>query len=196
VVYITLSRAIFRHPINILNKFIANQLLLNRDKKKGGKAKFSPSQLQTVSELINNLKLSIRKAVALDLPDDNSTFSIYCDASKGGLGSVLLCHNENPDGTLRTRPVQLLSKSFNETERKYSTHKLEMLALLHSISRYRYYLQGRHFNVFTDNRALSLYSREKILLNDKVPAEWLLKLSYYNFTITHIPGVITLQLMF
>lgn len=96
-----------------------------------------------MAPLVERLKQGLNQLIALDLPTPDASFMLYTDASKDGYGAVLF-YQDNRHSDLVLRPVQLLSHSFNDTERNYSIHKLEMLAMLNAFVRFRYQL-GRTF---------------------------------------------------
>ena len=79
-------------------------------------------------------------------------FKLTTDASKKGLGAVLSQIGE--DG--KERPVAFASRTLSKSEKNYTTHKLEFLALKWSVTdRFHEYLYGSTFEVFTDNNPLS-----------------------------------------
>jgi hypothetical protein len=77
------------------------------------------------------------------------------------------------------------SRAFNSTERKWSTLEQEAYAVLHCVTKFESHLLGHHFHLHTDHRnVLNLWS----LQAPKVQ-RWRCKLSEYDFTIHHIPGI-------
>ena len=73
-----------------------------------------------------------------------------------------------------------------DRERRYSTTKKEILAMVYAIKHFRHYLYGRPFTVRTDHNAL------KWLQSFKEPegqvARWLGTLAQYDYQIEHRPG--------
>jgi hypothetical protein len=77
------------------------------------------------------------------------------------------------------------SRAFTPTERKWSTLEMECYAVLFAVTKFDSWLLGHHFNLHSDHRnVLSLWT----LQAPKVQ-RWRCKLSEYDFTIHHIPGV-------
>ncbi len=120
----------------------------------------------------------------LKYPDFEKPFILHCDASIQGLGCAL--YQENSDGKLD--PIAFGSRTLSVSERNYSTHKLEFLALKWAVtSKFRYYLYGNTFHVYTDHNPL-LYLTTTAKL-DALGHRWLAELSSYDFTINYKPGI-------
>ena len=60
----------------------------------------------------------------LALPDISKDFVVYCDASRQGLGCVLM-----QDG----RVIAYASRQLKEHENRYPTHDLELEAVVHAL---------------------------------------------------------------
>ena len=79
------------------------------------------------------------------------------------------------------------SKTFKNAELHYSVREKECLAVLFAVKSYRIYLDGVHFKIITDHRAL------KLLMDITDPhgrlARWAIYLQSYNFTIQDRPGI-------
>jgi hypothetical protein len=55
------------------------------------------------------------------------------------------------------------SRKFKEHERNYSTHDLELAAILHALKMWRHYIMGRKFLLLTDNSDVKyLFSQPKL----------------------------------
>ena len=85
------------------------------------------------------------------------------------------------------RVIAYASRSLSKSERNYSVHKLEFLALKWAITdKFHEYLYGSEFQVFTDNNPL-IY----VLTTAKLDAtghRWVAGLCNYTFGITYKPG--------
>jgi hypothetical protein len=66
----------------------------------------------------------LKTAPVLVMPDMEKSFSIYCDASGQGLGCVLM-----QDGHM----VAYASRQLRKHEVNYSTHDLELAAVIHAL---------------------------------------------------------------
>lgn len=86
-----------------------------------------------------------------------------------------------------TRPIEYFSKCFNETQAKYHSNELEILALVWSVEWFRVYLYGREFfYIHTDNNAVKIlfqngHTKSRI-------HRWRWALLEYNFEVVHRKG--------
>ena len=88
------------------------------------------------------LKKRLTTAPVLILPDLNKNFSIYCDASRLGLGCVLMQEG---------RVVAYASRQLRKHELNYPTHDLELAAVVHALKIWRHYLIGHKSDIYTNH---------------------------------------------
>ena len=81
----------------------------------------------------------------LTLPEGSDGYVIYCDASRVGLGCVLM---------QRDKVISYASRNLMVHEKNYPTHDLELAAVVLALKIWRHYLYGVHVDVFTDNKSL------------------------------------------
>ena len=74
----------------------------------------------------------------LILPDIHKDFQVYCDASRLGLGGVLM-----QDG----RVVSYDARQLRLHELNYSTHDLELAAVVHALKTWRDFLIANRCDV-------------------------------------------------
>jgi hypothetical protein len=86
-----------------------------------------------VSTSFEELKKRLTSDPILTLPDITRSFDIYCDASRSGLGCVLM-----QDGKV----VSYASRQLRKHEVNYPTHDLELAAIVHALKIWRHYLIG------------------------------------------------------
>jgi hypothetical protein len=91
------------------------------------------------------LKKRLVSAPVLCLPDIQKDFQVYCDASRQGLGSVLMQNG---------KVVSYASRQLKHHERNYPTHDLELASVVHALKVWRHYLMGKHCDMFTDHKSL------------------------------------------
>ena len=84
-------------------------------------------------------------ALVLTLPSKNDGYTVYCDASKVGLGCVLM-HNGKVD--------TYASHQLKKHEQNYPTHDLEMVAVMFALKIWRHYLYGVTCKIYTDHKSL------------------------------------------
>lgn len=93
-------------------------------------------------------------APVLILPNPSESFVVYCDASKMGLGGVLM-HNG--------QVVAYASRQLRVHKRNYPTHDLELAVVVFLLKIWRHYLFGSIFEVFGDHKSLKYLFDQKEL---------------------------------
>jgi hypothetical protein len=91
------------------------------------------------------LKKFLTSAPILAQPDIDRPFDVYCDASKTGLGCVLMQEG---------RVIAYASRQLKKHEVNYPTHDLEFAAVVHALKIWRHYLLGNKVHIFTDHKSL------------------------------------------
>ncbi|GJS75236.1 putative reverse transcriptase domain-containing protein [Tanacetum coccineum] len=91
------------------------------------------------------LKNKLCSAPILALPQGAENFIVYCDASHKGLGAVLM-QNE--------KVIAYASRQLKIHEKNYTTHDLELGAVVFALKIWRHYLYGTKRTVFTDHKSL------------------------------------------
>ena len=84
-------------------------------------------------------------APVLILPDIRKDFQVYCDTSRLGLGGVLMQAG---------RVISYASRQLEPHESNYTTHDLELAAIVHALKTWRQYLIGNRCDVYTDHKSL------------------------------------------
>jgi hypothetical protein len=79
------------------------------------------------------------------MPDMEKLFSIYRDASRQGLGCVLM-----KDGHV----VAYASWQLRKHEVNYPTHDLELAVVVHAFKIWRHHLMGKRCELYTDYNSL------------------------------------------
>ena len=91
------------------------------------------------------MKKFLTTAPVLAQPDIDRPFDVYCDASKMGLGCVLM-----QDG----RVTAYASCQLKKHEVNYPIHDLELAAVVHALKIWRLYLLGNKVHIFMDHKSL------------------------------------------
>ncbi|KAK2389947.1 hypothetical protein P8452_27647 [Trifolium repens] len=116
-------------------------------------------------------------APVLILPNAKESFVVYCDASKMGLGGVLMQGG---------KVVAYASRQLKIHERNYPTHDLELAAVVFSLKVWRHYLYGSRFEVFSDHKSLKyLFDQKELNMRQR---RWLEFLKDYDFELSYHPG--------
>jgi len=90
----------------------------------------------------------------LILPNSKESFVVYCDASKMGLGGVLMQNRQ---------VVAYASRQLKVHEKNYPTYDLELAAAVFVLKIWRHYLYGSRFEVFSDHKSLMYLFDQKEL---------------------------------
>nr|GFA76486.1 putative reverse transcriptase domain-containing protein [Tanacetum cinerariifolium] len=83
---------------------------------------------------------------------DRSGYQIYSDASKKGLGCVLMQHG---------KVIAYASRQLKPYEENYPTHDLELAAVIFALKIWRHYLYGETCDIFTDHKSLKYIFTQK-----------------------------------
>ena len=113
-------------------------------------------------------------------PEKEGTYVLNCDASDYAIGGVLYQRNEKGEHKV----IAHSSRSLKGAERNYFTSEKEILAIVYCISKFRYYLVGQHFEILSDNQALSFMLRCK-LANARI-SRWIMAIQEYDLSLIHI----------
>ncbi|GKD82748.1 putative reverse transcriptase domain-containing protein [Tanacetum coccineum] len=123
------------------------------------------------------LKQKVCEAPILALPEGNDNFVIYCDASLQGLGAVLM---------QKEKVIAYASRQLKPHEENYTTHDLELGAVVFALKIWRHYLYGTKCTVFTDHKILQhILHHKELNLRQRC---WLELLADYDCEIRYHPG--------
>ncbi|KAA0067099.1 pol protein [Cucumis melo var. makuwa] len=124
-----------------------------------------------------NLKQKLVTAPVLTVPDGSGSFVIYSDASKKGLGCVLMQQG---------KVVAYASRQLKSHEQNYRTHDLELAAVVFALKIWRHYLYGEKIQIFTDHKSLKYFFTQKEL--NMRQRRWLELVKDYDCEILYHPG--------
>ncbi|GJR69240.1 putative reverse transcriptase domain-containing protein [Tanacetum coccineum] len=106
-------------------------------------------------EAFQILKEKLCNAPVLALPDGPDDFVVYCDASKQGFGCVLM---------QRGKVIAYASRQLKKHENNYTTHDLELGAVVFALKIWRHYLYGTKSVIYTDHQSLQYIFDQKDLI--------------------------------
>jgi hypothetical protein len=140
---------------------------------KEAKFKWSPQ----CEEAFLTLKKLLIIAPVLAQPDIEKPFDVYCDASDMGIGGVLM-----QDG----HAIAYASWKLQCHEEHYPTHDLELLAVVHTLKVWRYYLLGNLVHIYTDHKSLKyLFTQPDLNMRQW---RWLELIKNYELEVHYHPG--------
>ncbi|GKA71037.1 putative reverse transcriptase domain-containing protein, partial [Tanacetum coccineum] len=123
------------------------------------------------------LKDKLCNAPVLALPDGPETFVVYCDAFGIGLDCVLM---------QRSKVIAYTSRQLKIHEKNYTTHDLELGAVVFSLKIWRHYLYGKKSVIYTDHKSLQhIFSQKELNMRQR---RWIELFSDYDYKIRYHPG--------
>ncbi|GJV58291.1 putative reverse transcriptase domain-containing protein [Tanacetum coccineum] len=123
------------------------------------------------------LKDRLCNAPVLALLDGLEDFVVYCDTSGIGLGCVLM---------KRGKVMAYASRQLKIHEKNYTTHDLELGAVVFALKIWRHYLYGKKSVIYTDHRSLQhIFSQKELNMRQR---RWIKLFSDYDCEIRYHPG--------
>ncbi|KAI3707163.1 hypothetical protein L6452_25432 [Arctium lappa] len=140
---------------------------------KGVKFECKPAQ----EEAFEVLKEKLSTAPILTLPEGTEGFVVYSDASKLGLGCVLMQQG---------KVIAYASRQLKDHEKRYPTHDLELAAVVFALKIWRHYLYGVKCQIYTDHKSLKyLFDQKELNMRQQ---RWMELLKDYDCEILYHPG--------
>jgi len=122
------------------------------------------------------LKEKMTITSVLSLPDFTKLFVLEIDAASIPIGAVM-----SQDG----HPIVLFSKKMCNRMQSASIYVREMFAITESINKWRQYLVGRHFHIYTNQKSLKNLVAQTIQTPKQ--QKWASKLQGFSFDIFYKP---------
>ena len=141
-----------------------------------------------------NLKDMVSEDCLIQFYNPHIPLFIECDASKQGIGCVMLQPDDNIPADVNDGipsnlwPVAYASKSLSEAEQNYANIERELLGVVFSLETFKHFTSGRQTNIITDHKPLtSLFS--KCLANTSPQlARMMLCISDYDANVLYQKG--------
>ncbi|GJV33829.1 putative reverse transcriptase domain-containing protein [Tanacetum coccineum] len=128
-------------------------------------------------EAFQTLKNNLCDAPILMLPDGVEDFVVYCDASNQGLGCVLM---------QRGKVIAYASRQLKTHEKNYTTHDLELGAVVFALKTWRHYLYGTKSVIYTNHKSLQhIFDQKELNMRQR---RWIKLFSHYKYEIRYHPG--------
>nr|GEW57867.1 hypothetical protein [Tanacetum cinerariifolium] len=160
--------------LRMILKFFKKEELYAKFSKCEKKIKFEWGDKQEAAFQL--LKQKLCSAPILALPEGSKDFVAYCDAPIKGLGAVLM---------QRDKVISYASRQLKIYEKNYTTHELELGAVVFALKIWRHYLYTTKCTVFTDHKSLQHILNQKDL--NMRQRRWLELLSDYDCEIRYHP---------
>ena len=121
--------------------------------------------------------MRLTSAPILIVMEQGQRYTVHCDASKDGLGCVLMQFG---------RVVTYGSRQLKNHEQNYPTHDMELAAIVFVLNIWRHYLYREQFEVFSDHKSLKyIFTQRDLNMRQR---KWMEYLEDYNITVHYHPG--------
>jgi hypothetical protein len=100
------------------------------------------------------LKTKLTTSPVLAVPENEKYYTVYYDASKNGLGCVLMQYR---------KVIAYGSRQLKPHEVNYPTHDLELAAIVYALQSWRHFLYGAKCELYTDHKSLKYFFTQKKL---------------------------------
>ena len=123
------------------------------------------------------MKRRLTSAPILIVSDRGQGYTVYCDASRAGLGCVLMQSG---------RVIAYGSCQLKNHEQNYPTPDMELVAIVFALKIWRHYLYGEEFEVYSDHKSLKyIFTQRDLNMRQR---RWMKFLEDYDFTLHYHPG--------
>ncbi|GKA24370.1 putative reverse transcriptase domain-containing protein [Tanacetum coccineum] len=130
-----------------------------------------------VEEAFQTLKDNLSNALILSLPDGIEDFVVYYDTSNQGLGCVLI---------QRDKVIAYASRQLKIHDKNYTTHDLELGAIVFVLKTWRHYLYEIKSVIYTDHKILQhIFDQKELNMHQR---RWIELFSNYEYEIRYHPG--------
>ncbi|GKA95007.1 putative reverse transcriptase domain-containing protein [Tanacetum coccineum] len=144
---------------------------------KNWKAPRTPTEGEEQELAFQTLKDKLCNGYVLALPNGPEDFVVYYDASGIGLGYVL---------RQRGKVIAYESRQLKINEKNYTTHDLELGAVMFTLKIWRHYLYGTKSIIYTDHKSLQhIFSQKELNMRQR---RWIELFSDYDYEICYHPG--------
>jgi hypothetical protein len=133
-------------------------------------------------EGLDTLKQKLVTTSILIFPYWKKEFHVHVDASSVALGTVLAHPGEGDID----HPISFARRKLSTTKHNYTMTEREGLAMVYALQKFRHYLLGSHFKMYTDHSALR-YLVNKPVLGGRI-CRWILLFQEYDFEVIVKPG--------
>ncbi|GKB22803.1 putative reverse transcriptase domain-containing protein [Tanacetum coccineum] len=123
------------------------------------------------------LKDMLCDAPILAFHEGTDDFVVYCDASNQGFGFVLMQRN---------KVIAYTSRELKIHEKNYTTHDLELGAVVFALKTCRHYLYGTKSVIYTDHKSLQhIFDKKELNMRQR---QWIELFSDYDYEIRYYPS--------
>ena len=167
--------------VNYLNKFSLCLAELSEPLRQICRQNVEFELTEFIRVAFSRTKEEISKNVTLPYFNPKSVTTLQTDASKKGLGAVILQDS---------RPVMFASRALTESERNYQNLERECLATIWGMEKFHYFLYGKRFTLETDQKPLvSIYRKHMVDISPRIQRLIVRSFPYQPFDVQYRKGM-------
>ena len=167
--------------VNYLNRFSPHLAELSEPLRQICRQNMEFELTESVCVALSRTKEEISKNVTLPYFNPKSTTTLQTNASKKGLGAVILQDS---------KPVMFASRALTGSERNYQNLERECLATIWGMKKFHYFLYGKEFTLETDQKPLvSIYRKHTVEISPRIQRLVMRSFPYQPFDIQYRKGV-------
>ena len=144
--------------INYVGKFIPNLAEITKPLRELLKKEIDWHWNKSHEEAVNKIKELLISRSCLAFFDPSKAIQIQVDASKSGIGAVLMQNG---------KPVSYASRSLTNAQKNYAIIEKELLAVLFGCERFHQYVYGSEVTIISDHKPLESIMKKPL---SKAPA--------------------------
>ena len=167
--------------VNYLNRFSPHLAELSEPLRQICRQNVEYELTESVHVAFSLTKEEISKNMTLPYFNPKCSTTLQTDASKKGLGAVLLQNS---------RPVMFMSRALTGSERNYQNLERECLATIWGMEKFHYFLYGKEFTLETDQKPLvSIYKKHMVEISPRIQRLVVRSFPYQPFDVQYKKGM-------
>ena len=167
--------------VNYLNRFSPCLAELSKPLRQICRQNMEFELTESVHVAFSRTKEEFSKNVTLPYFNPKSATTLQTDASKKGLGAVILQDS---------KPVMFASRALTGSERNYQNLERECLATIWGMEKFHYFLYGKEFTLEMDQKPLvSIYRKHMVEISPRIQRLIVRSFSYQPFNVQYRKGV-------
>ena len=166
--------------VNYLNRFSPHLAELSEPLREIYRQDMEFELNESVHVAFSRTKEEISKNVTLPYFNPRSATTLQTDASKKGLGAVILQDS---------RPVMFASRALTGAEKNYQNLERECLAMIWGMGNFHYFLYGKQFTLETNQKPLvSIYRKHMVEISPRIQRLIVRSFPYQPFDVQYRKG--------
>ena len=166
--------------VNYLNRFSPHLAELSEPLREVCRQDTEFQLTKSVHGAFSKTREEISKNVTLPYFNPQSDTTLQTDASKKGLGAVILQDS---------KPIMFASRALTGAEKNYQNLERECLATIWGMEKFHYFLYGKHFMLETDQKPLaSIYKKHMVDISPRIQRLVVRSFPYQPFDVQYRRG--------